>query len=78
MTAVHRVTVHPLAAQLRGVRIDSGLKLRALARRLGKHPSTVSHWELGNNMPPLDEADAWATALGFDLTLTPKERTTAA
>lgn len=50
--------------RLRDRRIEMGLRLGDVGRRVGVHRMTVCHWESGRTFPRKDRAQAWADALG--------------
>ncbi|WP_017585504.1 helix-turn-helix domain-containing protein [Nocardiopsis ganjiahuensis] len=60
---------HPIVAQLRQRREDLGLTQATVAHRMGRGPTSISHWETGVYAPPVEAVAEWATALGVHLTL---------
>lgn len=63
---------HPIIAQLAAARRAADIPIGVIARRVGYAEGTLRHWEKGYSVPDLDGADAYAQALGYDLTLTPR------
>lgn len=61
---------HPIAQALEAARIEQRLTLVDVARRVFVDRTTVRAWETGKSTPFLDNAAAWANALGMNLTLT--------
>lgn len=68
-----RRTPHPLVAQLKAERQARGLSQEAVARRIGTTRALVSLWETGQGTPGLFNTIAYAAALDYTLTLTPKD-----
>jgi transcriptional regulator with XRE-family HTH domain len=44
--------------------VSSGITIRELAARIGRHESDLSRWALGRRIPPLEVAQALARELG--------------
>ncbi len=63
----------PLVAELTAARKAQGLSQRQLADRMLCHRRTILTWENGMNSPVAPMLADWADALGFTLTLTPKD-----
>jgi transcriptional regulator with XRE-family HTH domain len=61
--------VHPVVQQLIDRRTTLGLTQRAVAKRAGIAPATISGIEDGANSPTLRTLEPWATALGLDVRL---------
>jgi transcriptional regulator with XRE-family HTH domain len=55
-----------LGARLREVRIESGLSARALAGRMGRHPSKVSRIENGAATPSVADIELWCKLTGSE------------
>lgn len=49
------------------VRLRRGLERQELANSVGVGFHTISNWELGQFVPNLANAEAWANALGYEL-----------
>ncbi|MFV2172282.1 VWA domain-containing protein [Actinomadura sp. LOL_016] len=64
--------IHPLIQRLAADRAARGLPRRVIAERMGCAPQTVWHYEVGLRQPDPDALTAYAAALGYDLTLTPR------
>jgi transcriptional regulator with XRE-family HTH domain len=60
-----------LIEQLVRTRRAQGITLTHLAARIGRPANQMSTWETGAGFPSLPTLTAWATALGYTLTLTP-------
>jgi transcriptional regulator with XRE-family HTH domain len=63
----------PIIEQLKNLRISLDMTQQAVAQLMGAKQSMVSEWESGNKQPRLASLHRWAEALGYDLTLTPRE-----
>jgi transcriptional regulator with XRE-family HTH domain len=64
--------LHPIITQLRRERQKTCTQAE-MARRCGTSRGNISDWEYGRFSPTLAHLTAWADALGFELTLTPKD-----
>ena len=65
----------PLIRALRDARLASATNQISLTQTIGVSANIISHWESGRHEPRLSLLIAWANALGFDVTLTPRTRT---
>lgn len=65
--------VHPLVARLRAARHAQDLTTSQLARAARLDRQMITGTELGHRSASLPQLAAWAAALGFELTLTPRE-----
>lgn len=59
-----------LLAELRRIRIEKDIGQEILCERIGIPRNTLSGWECGHMKPGLFLLQAWANALGYELTLT--------
>jgi transcriptional regulator with XRE-family HTH domain len=66
------MATHPLIAALRAERERQGIDRAEIARRIGYSHWTLGNWEDGLHAPSLDRFEDYATALGYQLTLTPR------
>lgn len=64
---------HPVATALRAERKRRRITQAHIATTIGTVASAISMYENGHRWPVLDTLVRWADALGYDLTLTPKE-----
>ncbi len=55
------MTASDLPCRLKLLRLQADLTCRGMARRLGVHPATVSHWERGRQPIRQVTAIAWLT-----------------
>ena len=63
-----------IVKQLRKIRRDKEISQEALAALMGKAAGgDISQWEKGGRNPTLATLDIWSNALGYRLTLEPKE-----
>lgn len=63
-----------IVEQLRAERHRQGLTLQQLGERMGRKTYQGPwQWESRTNDPRLSNLDQWADALGYQITLTPKE-----
>lgn len=60
----------PIVVILTRERARQGLSLEAVARRVGTGKSSIHNWEHGDRSPNLDNLQAWARALGYQVRLT--------
>jgi transcriptional regulator with XRE-family HTH domain len=67
------VKPHRILAQLAEYRRVSGLTQHSVARRLHVGSSTVSWWETGRCIPPMERLDAYAALFGLRPDLIPLE-----
>ncbi len=67
------MAIDHLIAELTAARKAQGLSQRELADRMRCHRRTILTWENGKNSPVAAMLADWADALGFSLTLTPKD-----
>lgn len=58
-----------IAPRLRAARIDAGVRVNELARRMGCRPSTVCRIEAGQNSLLESTVQRYAAALGLDIEL---------
>lgn len=58
-----------LFAELRRIRIDSGMGQLELSKKIGVERDQLSTWECGRTQPLFGNVEAWANALGFKLKL---------
>jgi transcriptional regulator with XRE-family HTH domain len=64
----------PILAELHAERHRRGLTLQQLGEMLGRHTyQSVWQWERGIVDLRLSNLREWAAALGYDVTLTPRE-----
>jgi transcriptional regulator with XRE-family HTH domain len=68
---------HPLIAQLATERKQRRIPVSAIATRIGYGYHTIRYWETGEHMPGTEALQAYANALGYQLTLTPIQSATA-
>ena len=66
---VARAEVHPLVQELRTRRLLRGWSLPYMEKLTGIPDSTISNWETGTYLPPLNRLTVWAAALGLELRL---------
>lgn len=63
-----------IIADLRNIRVEQNLSQEALAASIGMNSqSGICNWEKGRRSPTLVTLTCWADALGYELTLRPKE-----
>jgi len=58
------MTPQELGAQMRAAREETGLTMKAVARRLFVATYTVRRWEHGTRMPQVDMLDAYLRVVG--------------
>ena len=75
MATTHRYP-HPIVVALRAERERRGLHQKDIAAAIGASRNAVWGWENASTDIPLDRLIAYAKALGYTLTLTPKETST--
>ena len=63
---------HPIIKQLRRARCAQALTADELAAKIGCPTSSIWKWESGTSCPLFLNLEAWANALGYDITLTPR------
>lgn len=68
-----RVCVHPTIEFLHDTRRRKGLTRTQVSARSGYSVRAIEYWEWGWRTPSLESLIGYAGALGYDLTLTPKE-----
>ena len=61
---------HPLMAQLRELRLDANRSQATIASRIGVSRYTVTQWETGRRSPRIPDVVAYASALGYTISLT--------
>lgn len=59
-----QVLKQELGARLREVRVEAGLSARALADRMGRHPSKISRIENGGATPSVTDIEQWCKHTG--------------
>jgi transcriptional regulator with XRE-family HTH domain len=64
----------PLIEELKARRQTLGCSVKELGERCGIDEKLLCDWECGTDMPRLDEAETWASALGLSLSLDAKPR----
>jgi hypothetical protein len=69
-----RGDIHPIVGQLRQIREQRGISLRAVGEAMARDASGIGDLERGVSRPRVDTLDAWAFVLGQDLTLTPRSK----
>jgi transcriptional regulator with XRE-family HTH domain len=62
------MTLEELIQKLIQTRKDLGLSQREVAKRAGLRQSMISEWETGTHEPKFRSLQAWAQALGLQLT----------
>lgn len=62
-----------LIKQLRKIRRDQELSQEAVAAAAALDKGHISQLEVGRRVPNLSTLTSWANALGYELTLRPKE-----
>jgi transcriptional regulator with XRE-family HTH domain len=68
---VSRGNAHPLVTRLRHIRMENGRTHQLVADRIGFARNTLISWEMGYRRPGLEEVEALAAELGYQITLTP-------
>lgn len=63
-----------IVKQLRKIRRDKELDQQEVAAIAGLYQNHISQLETGRRVPTLQTLNLWANALGYELTLRPKER----
>lgn len=69
-TKTRELAANPLVQALVERRINSGITITSLAKKIGVDATRVSCWELGRNPPELQTLRWWAEALGMKVALT--------
>jgi transcriptional regulator with XRE-family HTH domain len=67
---------HPIISALREVRLASRISQDAIGASLGKRSNEISAYENGHpgrQSPRICTLEAWASALGYEIVLRPKE-----
>lgn len=64
-------SLDPIVAALRDARQAKHWKQYALAAEMAVQQQQLSHWERGGTVPNLENAHAWAKALGYRIELVP-------
>ncbi len=59
----------PIIRELISIRRERGLSRIAVATTAGFTESALTKWELNKNLPTIENVEAWAGALGFELDL---------
>lgn len=59
--------------RLTEVRLAWKLPLEDVAPRIGTTPANLRKWELGLSVPSTKSLMRWASVLGFDISIWPKE-----
>lgn len=67
------MSAHPIITQLHDTRKERGLSRNAISARIGWALYSVLQWEHGRRSPRLEAVADYADALGYQITLTPKE-----
>lgn len=62
-----------IVKQLRKIRRDKELDQQEVAAIAGLYQNHISQLETGRKSPTLQTLNLWANALGYELTLRPKE-----
>lgn len=62
-----------IVKQLRKIRREQELDQSEVAALAGLYPNHISQLETGRRAPTLPTLSMWANALGYELTLRPKE-----
>ena len=65
--------VHPIITQLRAERERRAISRPRMAALTGWSVHAIEGWEWGDRSPLLDNLADYAQALGYTITLTPKE-----
>lgn len=65
--------MNPIVKMLREIRVEKGISQQQLATRAGFGKNQIWNWEHGQTCPTLDNAIAWAEALGYEFDLHIKE-----
>lgn len=68
--------INPLLAPLVDRRRATGMTQRELSDRVRRCQEQVNKWERGVNEPCLRNLQSWCDALGYELTIKPKDETT--
>lgn len=66
--------LNPLIKTLRNFRLAAGIPTTQLGIKTGLGVNSIRNWERGHNFPVLPNFIAWANALGYDVTLTPRSQ----
>lgn len=61
--------MNPIIKMLREIRLEKGISQESLAVRAGYGINQIWNWENGQTCPTLDNAIAWAEALGYEFDL---------
>ena len=64
---------HPVITDLTTSRRNLGLSQEELSDRMGYARGNLSTYELGRSAPNMRFLTTWAQALGFDITLKPRD-----
>jgi transcriptional regulator with XRE-family HTH domain len=62
-------TPHPIAEQLRVIRIAKRKSMEQIGRKLKCLPDTLGRWERGEMLPTLENLSDWCATLGYELSL---------
>lgn len=66
-------TAHSVVRRLMEIRLAWGLTTHCMAEKIGCSATTVNHMESGRRDPGFKVLVRWAGALGFEISLWPKE-----
>jgi transcriptional regulator with XRE-family HTH domain len=69
-----RKDVVPVIRRLEEVRLAWGLTLVDVADRIGTSPKYLRDWELGRKLPGAKKLMRWASVLGYEISIWPKEQ----
>lgn len=65
----HSPDVALVVAELRASRIMQGVSINKLGQAPGMSERSLQSWERGDCQPHLDTLQAWARALGYEVTI---------
>ena len=65
--------MNPIVKMLREIRVEKGISQQQLATRAGFGINQIWNWENNQTRPTLNNAIAWAEALGYEFDLHIKE-----
>lgn len=68
-SALRSPAIAKIIKELRSARLVQGATQGDVARKTGIPRSSISMWEAGTSQPHLAALEAWATALGYTLTI---------
>ena len=71
--SIRAANVHPVVARLTEVRVAWGFTVKEISKRVGVSEYTLMHMAGGTKEPGFKVLNRWASVLGYDLNLWPKQ-----